>query len=239
MLATADNAKDFFNGKDLTGWDGDPKLWSVENGEIVGKTATGIKKNQFLVSDLVAHDFRLSLKVKLTPNKENSGVQFRSEPLPDGEMRGPQADVGAGWWGKLYEESGRGLLGEGGRREVREAGRVERLRGRGRRQPRADLDQRQPVRRPGRPEDLAPRRLRLPDPQRRPDGGAVQGHETGSQIMVSDASQKRRELATLLRSVANRSSATSFKSARFPSYVVSYASAFAIRRLAPVRHACR
>ena len=28
MLATADNAKDFFNGKDLTGWDGDPKLWT-------------------------------------------------------------------------------------------------------------------------------------------------------------------------------------------------------------------
>jgi Domain of Unknown Function (DUF1080) len=37
-------------------------------------------------------------------------VRFRSEPLPDGEMRGCQADVGAGWWGKLYEESGRGLL---------------------------------------------------------------------------------------------------------------------------------
>ena len=25
-------------------------------------------------------------------------------------MRGPQADVGAGWWGKLYEENGRGLI---------------------------------------------------------------------------------------------------------------------------------
>ena len=49
MLATADNAKDFFNGKDLTGWDGDPKLWSVENGEIVGKSP-GIKKNEFLKS---------------------------------------------------------------------------------------------------------------------------------------------------------------------------------------------
>jgi len=43
ILATADNAKDFFNGKDLTGWEGDPKLWSVENGEIVGKSP-GIKR---------------------------------------------------------------------------------------------------------------------------------------------------------------------------------------------------
>jgi putative membrane-bound dehydrogenase-like protein len=109
MLATPDNVKDFFNGKDLTGWDGDAKLWSVENGEIVGKSP-GLKRNEFLKSQTLAADFRLTLKVKLTPNKENSGIQFRSEALTDGEMRGPQADIGAGWWGKLYEENGRGLL---------------------------------------------------------------------------------------------------------------------------------
>jgi hypothetical protein len=69
---------------------------------------------------LTVENFRLSLKVKLTPNKENSGVQFRSVPLPNGEMRGPQADIGAGWWGKLYEESGRGLLAkEGGEKFVK------------------------------------------------------------------------------------------------------------------------
>jgi putative membrane-bound dehydrogenase-like protein len=109
MLATTDNAKDFFNGKDLTGWTGDLKLWSVENGEIIGKSP-GIKRNEFLKSHMLVEDFRLKLKVKLTPNKENSGIQFRSEPLQNGEMKGPQADIGAGWWGKLYEESGRGLL---------------------------------------------------------------------------------------------------------------------------------
>jgi putative membrane-bound dehydrogenase-like protein len=109
MLATAENAKDLFNGKDLTGWDGDAKLWKVEIGEIVG-TSPGIKKNEFLRSHLAATDFRLTLKVKLTPDRENSGVQFRSDVLPDGEVKGPQADVGAGWWGKLYEENGRGLI---------------------------------------------------------------------------------------------------------------------------------
>jgi len=117
MLATADNVKSFFNGLDLTGWDGDTTLWSVEPGdgpgapaEIVGKTATGIKRNEFLRSHLLVEDFKLTLKVKLTPNSANSGIQFRSEPIAGGEMRGPQADVGAGWWGKLYEEHGRGLL---------------------------------------------------------------------------------------------------------------------------------
>src|SRR5581483_8373699 len=111
-LATAENAKDFFNGKDLTGWDGDAKLWHVENGEIVGRSP-GIKHNEFLKSELATGDFRLALKVKLVPNKENSGVQFRSEALPNGEMKGPQADVGLGWWGKLYEENGRGVLSQG------------------------------------------------------------------------------------------------------------------------------
>jgi putative membrane-bound dehydrogenase-like protein len=109
ILATADNAKDLFNGKDLTGWMGDPKLWKVENGEIVG-TSPGISRNEFLKSLMTATDFRLTLKVKLVPNKENSGVQFRSEALPDGEVRGPQADIGVGWWGKLYEENGRGII---------------------------------------------------------------------------------------------------------------------------------
>jgi putative membrane-bound dehydrogenase-like protein len=120
MLANADNAKELFNGKDLTGWDGDDGLWRVENGEIVGKSVQGLKKNTFLKSHLATENFKLSLKVKLTPNKENSGIQFRSVPLPDGEMRGPQADIGAGWWGKLYEESGRGLLAkEGGEKFVK------------------------------------------------------------------------------------------------------------------------
>jgi len=95
--------------KDLTGWEGNPDLWSVENGEVVGKTK-GLARNEFLRSQIQALDFKLTLQVKLTPDRENSGIQFRSQPQPDGEMRGPQADVGAGWWGKLDEEGGRGLL---------------------------------------------------------------------------------------------------------------------------------
>ncbi|WP_165249993.1 PVC-type heme-binding CxxCH protein [Paludisphaera soli] len=109
MLATPENLSGFFNGKDLTGWVGDPALWSVEDGEIVGKT-TGLAHNAFLRSEMSARDFKLTFQVKLVRNEGNSGVQFRSEPLADGEMKGPQADVGADWWGKLYEENGRGLL---------------------------------------------------------------------------------------------------------------------------------
>ncbi len=109
LQAMADNVGNFFNGKDLSFWDGDPDLWKVEKGEIVGKSP-GLKQNEFLKSQLSLGDFRLVVKVKLVPNAGNSGIQFRSEALPDGEMKGCQADVGVGWWGKLYEERGRGLL---------------------------------------------------------------------------------------------------------------------------------
>jgi len=90
-----------FNGKDLTGWDGDLSLWkSSKNGELVGKSP-GIKKNEFLRSQFIAGDFRLTLKVKLTPDGENSGVQFPHRGRSRGaRLKGPQADVGKGWWGK-------------------------------------------------------------------------------------------------------------------------------------------
>ncbi len=109
ILATAENRLSFFNGRDLTGWQGDTRYWSVENGEIVGRTQ-GLDHNEFLRSDMSAGDFRLTVDVKLVKNEGNSGIQFRSEALPDGGMKGYQADVGAGWWGKLYEEEGRALL---------------------------------------------------------------------------------------------------------------------------------
>lgn len=120
MKATKDNLKLFFNGQDLTGWTGNSRLWSVENGEIVGRSP-GIKSNEFLVSDMLVGDFQLTAKVKLSPNAGNSGIQFRSTLEPNGHVKGYQADIGKGWWGKLYEELGRGLLfKESGEKHVRE-----------------------------------------------------------------------------------------------------------------------
>ena len=74
LLATIDNATTLFNERDLTGWSGSDGLWSVENGELVGKTE-GLKRNEWLVSDLSASNFRLTLDVKLVDNAGNSGIQ--------------------------------------------------------------------------------------------------------------------------------------------------------------------
>jgi putative heme-binding domain-containing protein len=118
MLATANNAALLFNGHNLTGWSGDPELWSVEDGEIVGRTS-GLARNDWIVSALTARDFRLKLEVKLVGNNGNSGIQFRSHSVGR-EVSGYQADIGQGWWGKLYEEHGRALLwGESGEEHVK------------------------------------------------------------------------------------------------------------------------
>jgi len=84
----------------------------VEDGELVGRSTTGLAANKYASSDFLLEDFRLTLEVKLADNTSNSGVQFRSRRTPSGDMIGPQADIGAEWWGKLYEVGGRNLIGD-------------------------------------------------------------------------------------------------------------------------------
>ena len=98
-----------FDGQSLAGWEGDTLLWVVEDGMLIGRSPR-ISYNDFLATEKSFSNFVLRLQVQLVNNAGNSGVQFRSEPLGDGEVKGYQADIGAGWWGKLYEEHGRGLL---------------------------------------------------------------------------------------------------------------------------------
>jgi Domain of Unknown Function (DUF1080) len=99
-----------FNGKDLTGWvtPADKSLFTVEHGEIVGRTKELLKKNEFLATEKKYGDFVLKAKVKF--KNGNSGIQFRSKRKDDGVVSGPQADVADDQWGLLYEERGRGIL---------------------------------------------------------------------------------------------------------------------------------
>jgi len=104
--------KTFFNGKDLKGWStSQPKYWAVKDGAIIGHSAVNVPKNEFLWSAEPVKDFYLSVDVKLTPDNRNAGIQFRSRKTDAaGQAHGYQADVGAGVWGKLYHEHGRGKL---------------------------------------------------------------------------------------------------------------------------------
>lgn len=108
-----DGFQPLFNGRDLTGWEGDPELWSVENGAIVGSTdRKAAAQNTFLVCEKPFADFILRADVRL--RNHNSGIQFRSRLLdgPGWIVTGYQADFSEAGdrsaWGNFYEEKGRG-----------------------------------------------------------------------------------------------------------------------------------
>jgi hypothetical protein len=64
---TSDNWIDLFNGKDLTGWKGDPSVWKFENGYITGK-ATRVIQNTYLIHETSYSDFVLAEKLHQTKN---------------------------------------------------------------------------------------------------------------------------------------------------------------------------
>ena len=122
LTATADEPKrePFFNGRDLTGWEGLTAYWTVRDGALVGASpADGLKFNTFLCSKRKYGDFELKFKVRLTGDlaQANSGVQIRSE-LKDRDhfvVWGPQCDMGQQYWASLYgEHFGQKEVGKGG-----------------------------------------------------------------------------------------------------------------------------
>ena len=108
-----DGFKPLINGKKLDGWDGDPRMWSVRDGMIVGATeGVTMTDNSFLISKKPYRNFILRAEMKL--RNHNSGIQFRSEALANWVVRGYQADAAEdNYWGNIYEEKGRGTLVDG------------------------------------------------------------------------------------------------------------------------------
>jgi len=114
-----DEWQSLFDGESLEGWDGDPSLWSVEDGAITGKTKpeTNLKQNSFIIwrgGDVA--NFELELEYRIVAG--NSGIQYRSFEVPDKQwsIGGYQADLEAGdtYSGILYGEHFRGILAERG-----------------------------------------------------------------------------------------------------------------------------
>ncbi len=104
--------KSLFDGKTLESWDGDAKVFRVENKSIVGgQLKEKIPHNYFLSSKEEYADFDLRLEFKLIGTDTNAGVQLRSKRIPDHhEMIGYQADLGQNYWGALYDESRRNKI---------------------------------------------------------------------------------------------------------------------------------
>ena len=118
--------KSIFDGT-MKDWDGDPTYWKAEEGMLVGTVTadTLLKENTFVIwRGGQPADFEL--KVEFRMSASNSGIQFRSEHLPQGTKPNPDANPVAGKWvlkgyqadidfgnqftGMIYEERGRGFL---------------------------------------------------------------------------------------------------------------------------------
>jgi hypothetical protein len=113
-----------FNGKDLTGWEGSPEYWSVQDGCLTGVTDGTLKYNRFIIwRGGTLKNFELRVQVKVTPGG-NSGLNYRSQHRPDlgdGVVTGYQCDVVANrpdYNGMLYEERGRRILAHTGEKVV-------------------------------------------------------------------------------------------------------------------------
>lgn len=105
-----------FDGETLSGWEGDPVYWRVENGKIVGEVTpeTILERNSFLIwRGGTTGNFELKLEYKVSA-EGNSGINYRSfevEGTPFA-LKGYQCDIdGKGQWtGQNYEERGRTFL---------------------------------------------------------------------------------------------------------------------------------
>jgi hypothetical protein len=120
VVAAEDGFRTLFNGKDLNGWDGNPELWKVENGSIVG-TTTGpdhLAYNQFLIwRGGTVKNFELRVTARQSGN--NSGIQYRSKELPEvgkWSIGGYQCDIHPTPENNamLYDERGRGIVAKNG-----------------------------------------------------------------------------------------------------------------------------
>lgn len=125
---TGDGFQSIFNGKDLSGWDGNPRFWSVQNGAITGRTAKDnpAQGNTFIIwRGGTVSDFELRLSYRIVPGSDqgfgNSGIQYRSKDFGNWSVGGYQADIEAGdrYSGILYEERmTRGIMAERGEKVV-------------------------------------------------------------------------------------------------------------------------
>lgn len=108
-----------FNGKDLTGWEGNEGEVTLQNFRVekkaivAGKFGKALDKNQFLRTERTYKNFELRLKYKVKPIDEdyNGGIQIRSikneNPRTPHEMYGYQVDILSWKHGGLYDEERR------------------------------------------------------------------------------------------------------------------------------------
>jgi hypothetical protein len=133
-----------FDGKTLSGWDGPPDVWHVEDGSIVGVSSP---EHPSGTTNIIwrggeVGNFMLKVEMKLEGTGANGGIQYRSQSAPT-KRQDPIAQQHAKWnltgyqadfdynnryTGQLYEQdSERGIIAWRGQMVVTEPGKPHRL----------------------------------------------------------------------------------------------------------------
>ena len=73
-----------FDGKTLDGWDGNPEIWHVEDGAIIGESSPEKPSGttNIIYTKVQPANFMLKLEIKLEGAGANGGVQYRSQKVP-------------------------------------------------------------------------------------------------------------------------------------------------------------
>jgi hypothetical protein len=131
--------KSIFDGASIKDWDGNPEIWRLENGAIVGESTREKPSGTTYIiwKGGEPRNFELKAEIKLEGAALNSGIQYRSTvvPQPQGRggfpaMKGYQADFDfAGrYTGQLYEQgTPRGIIAWRGQVVRAEQGKKPRL----------------------------------------------------------------------------------------------------------------
>jgi 3-keto-disaccharide hydrolase len=96
-LAAEPGFSPLFNGRDLSGWDGKPGWWRVEDGAITAESTPEkpcTKHNYLIWRGGEPADFELRFEYRIIGG--NSGVQFRSREVPDWDTLAADAGRSAG-----------------------------------------------------------------------------------------------------------------------------------------------
>lgn len=117
--------RSMFNGRDLTGWEGKPGGWWVEDGAITSESTEGnpcVKHHYLFWTEAEPGDFIVRFEYRLVGG--NSGVQFRSERREDYDVWGYQADMEDGdqWTGCLFQHDRGGVVMRGFEAVIHEDG---------------------------------------------------------------------------------------------------------------------
>jgi hypothetical protein len=72
-----------FNGRDLSGWDGHVKYWSVKDGVIVGRNTGPVPVSTYLLTERKFSDFRVVFSFMLAESEMHSGLAMWGRVAPE------------------------------------------------------------------------------------------------------------------------------------------------------------